>query len=57
MGVRHIVLNSMGNKVMRVRGSWIKVRRTGGKLQMWAHSAETDSTEGLGPERENMAIK
>lgn len=52
MGVRHIVLNLMGNKVMRVRGSWIKVRRTGGKLQMWAHSTETDSTEGLGPERE-----
>lgn len=57
MGVRHTVLNSMGNKVMRVRGSWIKVRRTGGKLQMWAHSAETDSTEGLGPERENMGIR
>lgn len=53
MGVRHIVLNSMGNKVMRVRGSWIKVRRTGGKLQMWAHSSETDSTEALGPEREH----
>lgn len=43
----------MGNKVMPVRGSWVKVRRTGGKLQMRPHSAETDSTEGLGPEKEH----
>lgn len=53
MGVIHTVLSSMGNnKVMRVRGSWVKVGRTGGKLQIWPYSAET-AQEGLGPEKEH----